>query len=157
MSLTEEQRRALRGKAHKLKPVVMLGKAGLTEPVLAEINAALDFHELIKVKVRDDDREARRATIADLATRSGAELLQVIGQIAVLFRATPEKKSPPRAKPQSRQKPARDTRRPGHSGASHRSDVRGGSARREFAGSGPTSRTRSSGAGRRRPGPGRQR
>lgn len=96
MSLIKKDLPSLRGAAHKLKPVVMLGKAGLTEPVLVEINTALDFHELIKVKVAGEDRDERRALIAAIAEKTNALLVQVIGRIAVLYRAVPK---PPVAKP----------------------------------------------------------
>lgn len=104
MTLSDEQRRVQRGAAHKLKPVVLLGKAGLTDPVLVEVNSALDHHELIKVKVRDDDREQRRATITGLVEKTGAELIQVIGQIAVLYRAAPPVDEP-REKRRERSRP----------------------------------------------------
>lgn len=111
MSLIKKDLPSLRGAAHKLKPVVMLGKAGLTEPVLAEINTALDFHELIKVKVAGDDRDERRALIDEMAQKTGAQLVQVIGRIAVLYRAAPKEKPvmKPRVKPKSKSsfKPAR--------------------------------------------------
>jgi RNA-binding protein len=107
MPISEQQRRTLRGAAHKLKPVVLLGKAALSEAVLEEINAALDHHELIKVKVRGDDRDERRLIIDDMARKTGAELIQTIGQIAVLYRPAPEqaKKKPAPTKPAKR--PAR--------------------------------------------------
>lgn len=111
MSLIKKDLPSLRGAAHKLKPVVMLGKAGLTEPVLAEINTALDFHELIKVKVAGDDRDERRALIDALAEKTGALLVQVIGRVAVLYRAAakeePVVKVRPKPKSKSTFKPAR--------------------------------------------------
>lgn len=95
MPISEDKRHTLRGAAHKLKPVVLLGKGGLSDAVLAEVNLALDHHELIKVKVRSEDRDERRMVIEEIAQKSGAELIQVIGQIAVLYRENPEKKSKP--------------------------------------------------------------
>jgi RNA-binding protein len=92
--ITEKQRRWLKGAAHALKPVVMIGQAGLTEAVLAELDLALDHHELLKVKISAGDRESRDAIIAPLVERSGATLINRIGNIAILYRANPEKRSP---------------------------------------------------------------
>ncbi len=156
MSLSDEQRRALRGVAHKLKPVVLLGKAGFTEPVLAEVNAALDHHELIKVKVRDDDRDARRATIAQLVDTTGAELLQIIGQIAVLYRPAPESVTRSRETRRDSPKPrSRSDDRP-RNARSRDTDSR--APRRSSGGrSAPTIKRSRAPAGPRRPAPSRKR
>ena len=84
--LSERQRRHLRGLAHPLKPVILLGKTGLTDSVAAETARALHDHELIKVKAPGGDRDARDAMIATLAHRTGSALVQRIGNIAVLYR-----------------------------------------------------------------------
>lgn len=94
MSLTEKQKRHLKGVAHSLKPVVMLGQSGLTDGVLAELGIALDHHELVKVKVSAGDRELRDQLIERLATSTQALLIQRIGNIAVLYRRNPKKKNP---------------------------------------------------------------
>jgi len=86
-TLTERQLRFLRGKAHALKPVVMLGNKGLTDNVVAETAQALRDHELIKVRVRASDRAARDATLAALVARTGCALVTRIGHVAVLYRA----------------------------------------------------------------------
>ena len=86
MNLTEKQLRFLRGKAHALKPVVMLGNKGLTDNVVAETVEALRVHELIKVRVRAADREARDALLAELVKRSGGTLVGRIGHVATLYR-----------------------------------------------------------------------
>jgi RNA-binding protein len=86
MPLTEKQLRFLRGKAHALKPVVMLGQKGLTENVLAETVEALRVHELIKVKVRAADRATRDALLAELVARSASSLVTRIGHVATLYR-----------------------------------------------------------------------
>jgi RNA-binding protein len=91
MPLSDTQRRHLRGLAHHLKPVVMVGQDGLKATVLAEVDAALTAHELIKVKVAAADREERAALIAEIAAASGAERVQSIGHVAVLFRRNPKK------------------------------------------------------------------
>jgi RNA-binding protein len=91
MDVKEKQK--LKGLAHYLKPVVMIGDKGLTENVLAEINLALASHELIKVKATrlpKDEKEAISETITK-ATRS--TLVQIIGNILVLYRKKPVPKS----------------------------------------------------------------
>ena len=87
MNLTEKQLRFLRGKAHALKPVVMLGNKGLTDNVVAETVEALRVHELIKVRVRAADREARDALLAELVKRTSCALVNRIGHVATLYRA----------------------------------------------------------------------
>ena len=87
MTLSEKQLRFLRGKAHALKPVVMLGQKGLTDNVVAETVQALKDHELIKVRVRAADRQQREALLAQLVGRSSCSLVSRIGHVAVLYRA----------------------------------------------------------------------
>jgi RNA-binding protein len=89
--LSPVQKRYLRGLAHGLKPVVMVGGKGVSDSVVAELDLVLDTHELVKVKLAAGDRETRDAWITDLATRSDAALVQRIGNVAVLFRARDEK------------------------------------------------------------------
>ncbi|MGN6150702.1 MAG: ribosome assembly RNA-binding protein YhbY [Lysobacteraceae bacterium] len=84
--LTNAQIRFLRGQAHGLKAILQLGAKGLTDAVVAEVELALEHHELIKVKVAAEDREARDAMIAELAGRADATLVQRIGNVAVLYR-----------------------------------------------------------------------
>jgi RNA-binding protein len=91
MPLSDNQRRHLRGLAHHLKPVVMVGQDGLKPSVLAEVDAALTAHELIKVKIAAADREERAALVAAIAATAGAELEQSIGHVAALFRRNPKK------------------------------------------------------------------
>ena len=88
--LTERQRRTLRGLGHKLNPVVRIGDKGLSETVVAELEQALTFHELIKVSVRAGDRDVRRQIIESLCERTGAVLVQRIGNVALVFRRNPE-------------------------------------------------------------------
>ena len=94
MRPTEPQKRWLKQQVHHLKPVVSLGQAGLTEPVLAEIELALDHHELIKVKIAAGDRALRDEFIATIASRTQADLIDRIGNMAAFFRANPRKKNP---------------------------------------------------------------
>ncbi len=86
MALMENQLRFLRGRAHPLKPIVMIGQSGLTPGVVSETERALKDHELVKVRVRGADRAARDAMLAELVTRTAAELVTRIGHVAVLYR-----------------------------------------------------------------------
>jgi len=92
MSLSEAQKKHLRGLGHTLKPVVMIGDAGLSDAVRAEFITALEHHELIKVSVRVGDRSARDSIIHTLCEDSGAALVQRIGNVALLYRENAEKK-----------------------------------------------------------------
>ena len=86
MSLSPEQRREYRAIAHNLKPVIIVGDKGLSEGLQEELERALNDHELIKIKVASQDREARQEAITVLCESSGAELVQTIGKIAVILR-----------------------------------------------------------------------
>jgi len=90
LALSNNQLRHLRGLAHTLKPVVMVGQHGLKESIITEVDIALDVHELIKVKISVGDREARDEIIQQIVDRSSAELVQRIGNMAVLFRRNSE-------------------------------------------------------------------
>ncbi len=92
MTLTNKQRQYLKGVAHSLKPVVLLGQHGLTEGVLAEIDLALNFHELIKVKVAAEDREVKTLIMDAIVRETAAIKVQSIGHILTLYRASEEKK-----------------------------------------------------------------
>jgi RNA-binding protein len=93
-----ESKKKLKAKAHALKPVVMLGHAGLTEAVLAEIDIALNAHELIKIKIRSD-KDERIAIGNTISDKTGADLVQLIGQIAVFYRMKPKSSGKIKAKP----------------------------------------------------------
>lgn len=82
-------RRALRARSHALKPTVLLGQHGLTAPVMAAIEEALSAHELIKIRLRGIERDAREDTIIAITTATGADVVNVIGHILTLFRARP--------------------------------------------------------------------
>lgn len=91
MSLSESQKKYLRGRGHQLKPVIMVGDAGLSESVLAEYESALSHHELIKVKIRAADRASRDAMIQTLSEGHAATLVQRIGNVALLYRENKDK------------------------------------------------------------------
>ena len=91
-ALTNAQNRFLRGQAHDLKAMLQVGGKGITEALAAEVDNALEHHELIKVKVAGEDRDQRDAMIAELTTRTGAALVQRIGHTAVLYRPSKDKR-----------------------------------------------------------------
>ena len=86
MPLTQEQKKQYKSIGHHLKPVLIVADNGLTEGVLAEFERALNDHELIKIKVNILDREARLAAIAELCKVGKADLVQVIGKMALVYR-----------------------------------------------------------------------
>jgi RNA-binding protein len=90
MKLSNKQKHFLKGLAHPLKPVVQLGGNGLTEGVLAEIDNALNHHELIKVKVPSDDREEKALIMDAIIRETASEKLQVIGHTLILYRPSEE-------------------------------------------------------------------
>jgi len=91
VSLPERHKKQLRRLGHARKPVVIVGAQGLRDTVHAEIAAALLRHELVKVRLAVGEREARDATLAAILEASGAELVQRIGHVALLYRRHPER------------------------------------------------------------------
>ena len=89
MSLKASQKKHLRGLAHHLKPLVIVAGKGLSESVMADIERALNDHELIKVKLRGE-RDVRQAWATSIAGQCNAELIQVIGQVACFYRKNPD-------------------------------------------------------------------
>ena len=92
MTLSTKQKQFLKGLAHHLNPVVMLGANGLTEGVLAEIDNALNHHELIKVKISGAERETKQLIIDAIVRETQANAVQTIGHILVLYRPSDEPK-----------------------------------------------------------------
>ncbi len=88
MQFNTKQIAYLRGLAHNLNPVVMIGNNGLTEAVLKEIDLNLNAHELIKVQVAGDDRDARKALLNEIAEKSNALAVHHIGKQLVFYRAS---------------------------------------------------------------------
>ena len=85
-SLSNIKKKALKAKAHALKPSVIIGQHGLTEAVLAEIDVALNAHELIKVRIRGADKIKRTGLCEQMEKQLNAEVVDQIGFIAVLHR-----------------------------------------------------------------------
>ena len=92
MSLNKKQIQHLRGVAHSLKPVVLLGNNGLTEAVVAEIDYALNHHELIKIKIPTDDKETKALIVEAICRETKSTQVQVIGKTLVIYRESAEKK-----------------------------------------------------------------
>lgn len=90
-TLSEKQKKYLRGLAHAREPVVLIGQSGLTPGVLGELSTALGAHELVKVRVRVGDREERDGIFSSLAEQSGGVLVQRIGNVGVFYRARKDK------------------------------------------------------------------
>ena len=103
LTLTVLQRQNLKARAHPLKPIVMIGNAGLSPSVLAEIARALKSHELIKIRVMNDDRDARATMMEEICTQLNAAPVQRIGKILVVYQ--PQEDIP-------EQKPARRKGKP---------------------------------------------
>ncbi len=95
MSLTENQKKHLRRLAHPKHPIVMVGHAsgepGKLDAIAKELDGALHAHELVKVRARLDDREARDAIFAMLTESTHSEMVQRIGNVGVFYRANPDK------------------------------------------------------------------
>jgi putative YhbY family RNA-binding protein len=89
LSLTVSERLALKGRAHSLSPTVMIGNAGLTEPVLKEIAASLKIHELIKIRVMAE-RPQREAILTEICTKLDAAPVQHIGKMLVVYQPNPD-------------------------------------------------------------------
>jgi RNA-binding protein len=95
IALSPAERKALKARAHHLDPVVLIGDAGLTPGVMREVDLALRIHELIKVRVAGDDREARLAASAQICDQLGAAPVQQIGKLLVLYRPLPAEAAGP--------------------------------------------------------------
>ncbi|TXC66228.1 YhbY family RNA-binding protein [Piscinibacter aquaticus] len=91
IQLTPAQRKDKRADAHHLDPVVLIGGEGLTPAVRKEVDAALNAHGLIKVRVFSDERDTREAILASLADELNAAPIQHIGKLLVLWRPIPPK------------------------------------------------------------------
>ncbi len=91
MAITGKQRRALRALAHPLKPVVIVGRRGITDGVVKQVDDALTTHELIKVRIGSECPVDRDEAAAALGPRTRCEIAGAIGRVLILYRAHPEK------------------------------------------------------------------
>ncbi len=90
LDLTSAQRKFLKAQAHKLKPVVMIGAAGLTEAVLRDIDRSLSAHELVKIRVLNEDRDERERHIQAICAAVSAAPVQHIGKLLLIYRPAEE-------------------------------------------------------------------
>jgi len=92
MGLTSAQTKRLRAEGHrlKLKPVVIIGQKGLSDNLHAEIDGALDHHELIKMRIPGLDKAGKRELCLGICTRHNAQLIQSIGNVIVIYRSNPD-------------------------------------------------------------------
>ena len=107
LPLSPVKRRALKARAHALEPTVLVGSGGLTPAVAGEIDRSLTAHELIKVRVMGDDRDAREDILQRICDELNASPVQHIGKILVVYRPKPDAPS----KPKSKRKPPRALKR----------------------------------------------
>jgi RNA-binding protein len=91
--LTGKQKRYLRSLAHHLDPIFQVGKGGINDHLIRHIEEALEARELIKVSVLNNSQEEARDIAPELAEKSGAELVQVIGKTIVLYKESKENKT----------------------------------------------------------------
>lgn len=91
--LSGKAKRELKQQAHHLHPVIIMGQHGLTPAVIAETEIALNAHELIKVKINGQDRDERKEITTALCEATHSELVQSIGNMAIIYRVNPDKKA----------------------------------------------------------------
>jgi RNA-binding protein len=108
--LSPAERKLLKSRAHALKPVVAIGNEGLSAAVLKEIETSLKAHDLIKIRVTGDDREARQTLLGEICQRTGASPVQHIGKILVVYRESQDAPAPPAKKRAARKQPRRTKR-----------------------------------------------
>ena len=110
LTITAEERRALRARAHALNPVVSISQNGLSDSVLKEISTSLNSHELIKIRVYGDDRALRDGYMTTICEQLGAAPVQQIGKLLVIWRPSPEDDGK-KAANSRRRAPARQNKR----------------------------------------------
>lgn len=92
-TIDKSQIKQLKSLAHKLKPIVTVGQHGMKDSINDELSTAIDFHQLVKIKVNVGDRDVRDALIIELANTHQAQLIQKIGNTAVLYRRNTDKEN----------------------------------------------------------------
>ena len=85
MKLTNNQKKHLRSLAHDLRPIVMVGQQGLSDAVLSELESTMTKHELLKIKVRANDRDEKQQIVDKILNFTKAELVQVIGSVLIIY------------------------------------------------------------------------
>ena len=92
MQLTGKQKNYLRGLAHNINPIITIGANGLSEAVLNELESALEYHELLKIKLPADDKAAKACLMANICTETNSEPIQLIGRVGVVYRQSSKQK-----------------------------------------------------------------
>ncbi len=92
--LTNNQKKYLRGIAHGLNPMIMIGANGITESLMTELESTLAHHEILKIKIASADRDERKQMIEHIISESGALLVQSVGKICVIYRQNEETELP---------------------------------------------------------------
>jgi len=92
MQLSGKQKNFLRGLAHNINPIITIGSNGLSEAVLNELEIALEFHELLKIKLPADDKAAKTGLLASICAQTNSEPVQMIGRVGVIYRASEKQK-----------------------------------------------------------------
>lgn len=110
LELTSAQRRALRARAHPLRPVVMISESGLSATVMQEIDRSLESHELIKVRVFSDAHETRNLMLQEMCDALSAAPVQHIGKILVIYRPRPDAPEAAKKQVRKRRQPRRTKR-----------------------------------------------
>jgi len=90
MKLNETQKKYLRGKGHLLKPIITISNQGLTQPLIDEYESTITHHELIKIRIRNHDRESKNIIFNQLCEQTSAQLVGKIGNIALVYRLNKE-------------------------------------------------------------------
>lgn len=88
--LRDKQKKKLRSLGHALKPFILIGDKGITESLLAECDLTLAHHELIKIRARGSDKDARKLIFKTICEKTGATLIQQIGATALIYKAHPK-------------------------------------------------------------------
>ncbi|MCB1940926.1 MAG: YhbY family RNA-binding protein [Candidatus Accumulibacter sp.] len=111
LNLSSDERRALRARAHSLNPVVSISQNGLSEAVVSEVDVNLTSHQLIKIRVYNDDRQAREQFLATLCERLDAAPVQHIGKLLVIWRPPTDDQAGAAARPRRRRAEPRRSKR----------------------------------------------
>jgi RNA-binding protein len=108
LQLSPAERQALKARAHRLEPTVVVGNDGLTVAVSAEIDRSLTAHELVKIRVAGEDRDAREIVFRRICEELSAAPVQHIGKILIVYRPRPDE---PRKASSSTKPPGRAKRK----------------------------------------------
>jgi len=92
--LTTNQKKFLRGIAHGLNPMIIIGAKGVTESLMVELESTLEHHEILKIKMASTDRDDRKAIVDYILEQTGALLVQTIGKVCVIYRQSEDTEFP---------------------------------------------------------------